>query len=86
MIVVLFLLDRLIPKAVVRRCYCLKNEISIKDFFSKSDQIRKKLADLVTFSEEIINGKLHFLCSDGPKNVNKGERPMVLLRRDSVFP
>ena len=23
--------------------------------------------DLVTFTEEIRNGKLHFLCSDGPK-------------------
>ena len=37
--------------------------LSIKDFFSKYDQIRKKLADLVTFTEEILNGKLHFLCS-----------------------
>ena len=25
-------------------------------------------ADLVIFTEEIINGKLHFLCSDKPKN------------------
>ena len=31
----------------------------IKDFFSKCDQIRS-----VTFTEEIPNGKLHFLCSD----------------------
>ena len=23
--------------------------------------------DLATFTEEIFNGKLHFLCSDGPK-------------------
>ena len=27
----------------------------MKDFFSKC-------ADLVTFTEEILNGKLHFLC------------------------
>ena len=37
---------------------------SIKDFFSKYDQIRRKLpketADLDTFTEEIFNGKLHF--------------------------
>ena len=37
-------------------------KFSIKDFFSKCDQIRRKL-DLVTFTEEIVNGKLHFLCS-----------------------
>ena len=37
-------------------------KFSIKDFFSKCDQIRGKL-DLVTFTEEILNGKLHFLCS-----------------------
>ena len=30
----------------------------IKDFFSKSDQIRSG-----TFTEEILNGKLYFLCS-----------------------
>ena len=38
----------------------------IKDFFSKCDQIRRKqeTADLVTFTQEILNGKLHFLCSD----------------------
>ena len=34
-----------------------KMKFSIKDFFSKCDQ------DLVTFTEEILNGKLHFLCS-----------------------
>ena len=31
-----------------------KMKFSIKDFFSKYD--------LVTFTEEILNGKLHFLC------------------------
>ena len=35
-----------------------KMKFSIKDFFSKYDQIRR-----VTFTEEILNGKLHFLCS-----------------------
>ena len=35
----------------------------IKDFLSKCDQIRNFL-DLVTFTEEILNGKLYFLCSD----------------------
>ena len=33
-----------------------KMKFSIKDFFSKCDQI----SDLVTFTEEILNGKLHF--------------------------
>ena len=38
-------------------------KLSITDFFSECDQIRKKTADLVTFTEEIRNGQLHFLCS-----------------------
>ena len=29
----------------------------------------QETADLVTFTEEILNGKLHFLCSDGPRHV-----------------
>ena len=33
----------------------------IKAFFSKRDQIHS--FDLVTFTEEILNGKLRFLCS-----------------------
>ena len=42
-----------------------KVKFSIKDFFSKYEQIRRKQfsADLVTFTEEILNGKRHFLCS-----------------------
>ena len=35
-------------------------EFSIKDFFSKCDQIHSFLKK---FTEEILNGKLHFLCS-----------------------
>ena len=37
----------------------LKKKFSIKYFFSKCDQT----ADLVKFIEEILNGKLLFLCS-----------------------
>ena len=37
-------------------------KLSIKNFFSKFDQIRRP-GDLVTFTEEILNGKLHFLGS-----------------------
>ena len=36
-----------------------KMKFSIKDFFSKCDQIRS----LVIFTEETFNGKLHSLCS-----------------------
>ena len=39
-----------------------KMQFSIKGFFSKCDQIRST-ADLVTFTEETLNRKLHFLCS-----------------------
>ena len=37
-----------------------KMKFSIKDFFSKCDQFP---ANLITFTEEILNGNLHFLCS-----------------------
>ena len=36
-------------------------KFSIKDFFSKYDQILS--LPQVTFTEEILNGKLHCLCS-----------------------
>ena len=42
--------------------YHLTKMFSIKNFFSNCDQIRSP-ADLVTFTEENLNGKLHFLCS-----------------------
>ena len=38
-----------------------KNEVSSKDFLNKCDQIARETADLVTFTGEILNGKLHFL-------------------------
>ena len=41
-----------------RATHCTKMKFFIKDFFSKCDP------DLVTFTEEILNRKLHFLCSD----------------------
>ena len=41
-----------------------KMKFSMKGFFSKFDQIRRFPADLVTFTEEILNVKLHFMCSD----------------------
>ena len=40
-----------------------KNEVSIKDLFSKCEQSRSFSADLVTLTEEILKEKLHFLCS-----------------------
>ena len=43
-----------------------KMKYPIKDFLSKCDQILRKLENLVTFTEEIRNGKLHFLCNDEP--------------------
>ena len=40
-------------------------KFAIKYFFSKCDQILRKLQKtLVTFTEEILNGKLHFLRSE----------------------
>ena len=41
-----------------------KMKLFIKDFFSKCDQTAGDWSgDLVTFTEEILNGKLPFLCS-----------------------
>ena len=48
----------------MRRYTAQKMKFYIKDLFSKCDQIRRKLrAYLVTCTEEIFNGKLHFLRS-----------------------
>ena len=43
-------------------CNIALHKISIIDFFNKCDQIRRT-SDLVTFNEEILNGKPHFWCS-----------------------
>ena len=41
-----------------------KMKFSIKDFFSNCGFGHiQETADLVTFTEEILNGKLNFLCS-----------------------
>ena len=40
-----------------------KMKFSLKDFFSKCDQIRSFLWILVPFTEWIFNEKLHFLFS-----------------------
>ena len=45
-------------KSILLEQHCTKNEVSIKDFFNKFP------ADLVTFTGEILNGKVHFLCSE----------------------
>ena len=62
----LFVSDEFVPLTIHFRSLGMhtlalqkKMKFSIKDFFSKSDQIRRKL-DLVTFTEEILNGKFQF--------------------------
>ena len=55
-----------------------KLKFSIKDFCSKCAQIRKKLPILVTFTEGILNGKLHFLCSDEFLNLINVSNPWTL--------
>ena len=39
-----------------------KTKFSVRDFFSKCEQIRSFL-DLLVFTKEILNGKLQFLCT-----------------------
>ena len=50
-------------RTVIKVTLHKKMKFSIKDFFSKCDQIQRKLHGLLTFTEKILNGKLHFLCS-----------------------
>ena len=38
--------------------------------------MRKETADLVAFTEEILNGKLHFLCSGGKYTIKNAQRPI----------
>ena len=42
---------------------CTKNEVLHKGFLQQMWQNPQFPADLVTFTGEILNGKLHFLCS-----------------------
>ena len=59
-------------------------KFSIQTFFSNCEQIRR---NLVTFTEEFLYEKLHFLCSAGITLMEKSEalsffnhfRPMFLL-------
>ena len=44
-----------------------KMKFSIKDFFSKCDKNRSLLRIWSTFTEEILNGNLHFLSSVKPR-------------------
>ena len=46
-----------------------KMKFSIKNFFSKCDQIRSFLKSFI-FTEEILNEKLHFLCSGTIVEIN----------------
>ena len=46
-----------------------KMKVSIKDFFSKYDQIRRKLRIWSHLLKKILNEKLHFLCSARTTNV-----------------
>ena len=39
-------------------------KFSIKDFLINMSPNPQVPADMVTFTEEILNGKLHFLCSE----------------------
>ena len=44
--------------------HCTKSQVFHYRFLQKMWPNPQETADLVTFTEEILNGKLHFLCSD----------------------
>ena len=49
-------------------------KFSIKDFFSKCDQIGRKLRIWSHLLKKNLNGKLHFLCCDCLIKVIKNDR------------
>ena len=60
------ILDQTGEKTPKKRLLChiaQKIKFFIKDFSSKCDQIRRKSADSVTFTEELLNEIFDFLCS-----------------------
>ena len=65
-----------------RVCTTQKMKFFTNNFFSKCDQPNPQIpADSVTFTEEILSGKLHFLCSD----VNVKMYPMTRKNRTSKY-
>ena len=54
--------DKKAHNGVIKVDTAQKLKFSIKYFFSKCDQIRN-FCNLVAFTEEILNGEFHFLCS-----------------------
>ena len=49
---------------VKKMIYCTKNEVFHFAFLEQMWPNPQVSADFVTFTEEILHGKLHFLCSD----------------------
>ena len=55
------------PSLIVHRpnhMFAYRYQLSSHSIFLNTAQKMKFPADLVTFTEEILNGKLHFLCSE----------------------
>ena len=47
-------------------CHCTKDEVFHLKFPQEMWQNRQETADLVTFTEEILNVKLHFFATFSP--------------------
>ena len=63
-----------------------KMKFSIKDFFSKSDQIESFLnLDLATFTGEILNGKLLFFHSEICKFVDMLQLKLMAATRNATL-
>ena len=60
-----------------------KIKFSIKDFFSKCDQIRRFPADLVTFTEEIIKENFIFYVVSSTLNDELVENSIPFFIKDS---
>ena len=47
--------------------HCTKNEVFHQEFFQLMWPYRQEIPNLVTFTKETLNAKLHFLCSNTPQ-------------------
>ena len=74
----------------IANCYhCTKNEVFHSGFFQKMWPNPQFSAGLVTFTEEILNVKLHFLCSVYSTNPNSARYLLFSITswmKDLTFP
>ena len=54
----------------INALHCAKNEVFHSGFIQQIRPNSQVAADLVTFTEKILNGKIHFMCSVNPNIIS----------------